>query len=738
MAMKISVFGCAPAALPWLLFGCILLGPGTLVQSQTTVPLTVEGYSVESNIASKSFTGAKQLTPPFMAVIAGPFLTIYDDSNPAAPTVVSSINAPSDIRDVAAYDNKSLLIADGPSGLLVYNFTDPYNPTLSGALSKYFAQSVAVSASGGYAYLASADPYIRIVKLTDPAHPHVVNTKTLHNATVYQLLVAGSTNKVLLAAAGGKGIEAFSLRHPRKPKLLSKVKAINAVGRIAVLGKLVAATDAKQGLVLISYPSWDNPRVEATMNIMPRPVDCAIFGSEPLVLAGQGTAGYTLVDASTPSAPVIAAQSSSPAPVQAVAAAASGWGGYLLCGKEGFWSLNVADPSTPAAAQLVSGAPGWNVVTSVGDIVYASQGSEVIITDLNTFSGSFTAPGFVNHLLIYNGLLFVSCAAAGLAIYNLSPSFPPTLLSVLPTTGAAGQVSVNGDLMAVASGDKGVDIVDITDPSNPSILGTWNAQQDSVVGVGFASQTILWVAQTFKGITALDLTNPTTPKALGTINYGSNYGDVVVSGDYLYEAAFDSGIRAVKIADPKNPKTTSEIKTGYAYGISLQGNVLLVSNGQFGLREFDLANPAIPAPVRVFESPGFCSASTLLADGERVTASKNGGLWVLSLSDCQGADLTLPCDNARLSPFGQPLFTWTGRTGAKYEVKISTDPAFPGKKTFTGKIKHKAFKTPYWIPNGNQWHTILKKGRGEVTLYWRVLFIEGSKSYSATRSFTIY
>lgn len=706
-------------------------------------PLTNEGYSVSYSETSLSFNGAKRLNPPYVAVMAGPFVDIYNDSTPSSPSFVSRIELPSDARDVAYSSLGLLLVADGPSGLLIYNLADPASPMLVGVFRKYDAVSAAVSEDGKFAYVTPGDSYFYVVKITSPANPRLQRTRTYNNAVISQLLVPSSSGKTLLVAAGPKGLLSYSIQHPRNPEFLARVRSLDATVRISESSRTVAVTDSHQGLVLVNYPSWDDPNVKGSLKLTPNIADCAFLKGGQVAVVAQGTGGASVIDTSDPDYPVVVSNDASLVNSRAVWGDGEAQVAFVLCGSNGLWTVDTGNPSSPTVNQFLPGKPSFSSIASKNNIAYVTAGDTIRVYDFSapsspTVSTTLTLPGTPEYLTVDGNLLFASCGNTGLRIYDVSTPSAPIYLSTVATPASPGQVSVAGTLAAVAVPSEGVTFVDISDPVNPAILSTWSNKPSITTGVAFSSPTVIWVTSTLT-LKSLDVTDPTSPKDLDTTTGTGHDGYLKVIDGFLYLASRDEGLRVYRISDPKSPKKLYEVNTGNAYDLNVNSTVMILSNGDYGVREYDLTDSKLPAPTAQFETPGFVSGAAVLDNGTVVAAATNGGLWALTRTGCPGTDLLLPCDDAWISPHVAPIFTWTARTNAKYKIKICQDPAFPSKKTFTGLIDNKAFSTPFWAPGKKAWKKIRKKGRGQATLYWRVAFIEsGVTTYSATRSLTVY
>ena len=183
--------------------------------------------------------------------------------------------------------------------------------------------------------------------------------------------------------------------------------------------------------------------------------------------------------------------------------------------------------------------------------------------------------------------------------------------------------------VVASAGDKGIQIIDITDPASPTataavtygtggfatIANPWDV--DTVV---IDSRTYAVVAaSTDNGIRIIDITDPASPNATAAVTYGtggfttlSNPWDVdtvvIDSRTYAVVAAYDdNGIQIIDITDPASPNATAAVTDGTGGFTTLAGaiNVDTVTIGprtyavvaaytDNGIQIIDITDPASP------------------------------------------------------------------------------------------------------------------------------------------------
>ncbi|MFZ1946842.1 MAG: hypothetical protein WAW06_04795, partial [bacterium] len=120
------------------------------------------------------------------------------------------------------------------------------------------------------------------------------------------------------------------------------------------------------------------------------------------------------------------------------------------------------------------------------------------------------------------------------------------------------------------------------------------------------SGTCAYVADLYAGLEVIDITDPASPQVLGSVGTpGSGYG-VAVSGTHAYVADYGSGLQAIDVTDPASPQIVGSVNTpGYAYGVVVSGRYAYVADESFGLQVIDISDPTSPQIVGSVNTPGY-------------------------------------------------------------------------------------------------------------------------------------
>ena len=174
---------------------------------------------------------------------------------------------------------------------------------------------------------------------------------------------------------------------------------------------------------------------------------------------------------------------------------------------------------------------------------------------------------------------------------------------------AALDVVVAGGLAYVATGISGLQIVDISSPENPEIIGYWDDNTGNAEGVA-VSGDYAYVAD--DGLYVISVTNPEHPEEVGYLDTLGYACDVTVSGDYAYVADWDSGLRVISVSDPEHPVEVGHYNTpGEARDVALsEDGLIYVADGtNVGIYRFTdpakVDDSSIPHPSSFILYPAY-------------------------------------------------------------------------------------------------------------------------------------
>ncbi|MCE7746707.1 MAG: hypothetical protein GPJ52_16390 [Candidatus Heimdallarchaeota archaeon] len=195
---------------------------------------------------------------------------------------------------------------------------------------------------------------------------------------------------------------------------------------------------------------------------------------------------------------------------------------------------------------------------------------------------------------VVENFAFVACWDSGLKIINVTNPTNLTEVGSYNDGVEVGSTFVSNDVAIVGKTDGGVLILNVSDPTNPQRFSQYNATgmpnvctiRDNIAFVAY------WEASGSR-IVFLNITNPVTPVFIGQYADGAETYDFQLKDDLLIIANSISGVYFVNISDLTNPTKIAQIDTSsQAYGVdSIEDYVFVGDSNTLEVVDFnDLTN----------------------------------------------------------------------------------------------------------------------------------------------------
>ncbi|WP_292350639.1 PGF-pre-PGF domain-containing protein [Methanomethylovorans sp. PtaU1.Bin093] len=301
-------------------------------------------------------------------------------------------------------------------------------------------------------------------------------------------------------------------------------------------------------------------------------------------------------------------------------------------------------------------------VAVAGDHAYLVQGQDLVILDISDVAalsevGRVSSVSEIYGIAVSGDHACIANGENGIAVVDVSVPSSPTIMGSYDTDGFARDVAISGNYAYVADGI-GLAIVDISVPSSPTLAGTYDT-------IGFATGITVsgnhaYVADDGKaifdgsnGIAIVDISTPSSPRQVGS--YGSIYAyGSAVSGNYAYVADY-SGLVILDVSDPSVPVLAgSYFSNGDSNGVAVSGNYAYVADGS-GVFVVDVSDPS--SPVYMGEYDGSNAYNVAMDDNYAFVADSIKGLVVFTISDFSGNYTENPTPEETDQP---PVISGTG------------------------------------------------------------------------------
>gem|GEM_PF-2164952 len=209
-----------------------------------------------------------------------------------------------------------------------------------------------------------------------------------------------------------------------------------------------------------------------------------------------------------------------------------------------------------------------------------------------TFVSDAMVSGYYRDVKIVGDRIY--CAVGyGVVVWTFdenSPNEPPVEIGRFPTPGQAYAIFIDDTLCYVADGSRGLRIYDVSDLNNVEELGVYE-ETTGFIGVT-VGEGVAYLARSRIGIYTVNVSDPTNPSLLGSIQFYTENGRLVLHNGYLWASLSNRGywLTAFDVSDPRNIRIAGQYQNaGAGGGFSFNGDVAFISRDS--LTVLDISNP---------------------------------------------------------------------------------------------------------------------------------------------------
>ena len=288
-------------------------------------------------------------------------------------------------------------------------------------------------------------------------------------------------------------------------------------------------------------------------------------------------------------------------------------------------------------------------------------------------------------------LAFIFLITSLLSVFNISSAQAASTQNdwnlVSQVGGTTQAVAVRDTYLYLGVGWH-VEIYDISNPDEMVLLGTSEILFDPIESLFTNNSNYLYAACGSSGLQILDISDPSDPRLAGSYNTLGYSEDVYVLDDHAILADGPNGIQIIDISDPQEPKQAAEAYSlTYVYDIEITGDTVFAAAGGSGMLVVDLTDPEQPQEIELIDMSGFVYGLTL-SENSIYTANAWGGVGIVDITDIKEPHVVdyVETDGWAMSVSHQEddLLVMDGANGVRlYDISSQT-PGFSGIYTETG------------------------------------------------------
>jgi hypothetical protein len=289
--------------------------------------------------------------------------------------------------------------------------------------------------------------------------------------------------------------------------------------------------------------------------------------------------------------------------------------------------LNISNPANP---QYLShdNIYSRNIAVS-GNNAYMSNSNGLKILDISNPINPIEIGEYLgfdaNGIFYLNNIIYIGHRYSGLKIINVTD--PASLILEGEYLDGPNQVYTDifvSDNICYIADYQGhnIKIIDVSDVSNPLLLNqTYFTSPNGGPNEVFTIGDITFVSVYDGGLKILNISDPTSPILINTYNEGGYYSGVYVSDDIAYLSNYYQGISVLNVTNPYSPKLLGNYNTGNTtspYDVFYYENILYSGYGNDGVKildpGFDTDEDGMPDAWETINNLNYLDPSDALED----------------------------------------------------------------------------------------------------------------------------
>ncbi|MGD0465565.1 MAG: PQQ-binding-like beta-propeller repeat protein [Gammaproteobacteria bacterium] len=189
---------------------------------------------------------------------------------------------------------------------------------------------------------------------------------------------------------------------------------------------------------------------------------------------------------------------------------------YLATNVAGLKIISIDDPTKPTLLNSYTNVNANNVIVTNNTILVAgTTGLHIFNKRTNQLAGSYLTASPVQSIDVKETTAFIATGSSGLQIVDISDTTRPTLLSSYTSTQFVNSITIIDTKALITDLNLGLQIIDINNLNKPILLGQYNAlvAARSITVTG----TMTFIVDN-NGLQVIDISSVTKPTLLGSYN----------------------------------------------------------------------------------------------------------------------------------------------------------------------------------------------------------------------------
>jgi hypothetical protein len=483
----------------------------------------------------------------------------------------------------------------------------------------------------------------------------------------------------------GRDFVVLNVSAPSSPSQLGRVTLPGILKSIAILGQYAYVADQEGGLQVVDITNPSAPAIRGFYPSTGYTEGITIFGGIAYVVdRGAGLEIFNLGNPTMPS--LLSSTNCGGGEDVLVNASANGVFAYVTTGGQ-LCVINVSQATAPALlGQTSMGSGGvFSIAMSGNYVVGASLNDQSIhmvdISNPNAPVDSRPSAGGYgtcspSAVAVANNYLYAMSDVSGIGfvVFQISGNTLTYVAEIANMASTGYNMVASGNQIYVAGGYSGLEILNVSNPFSPSLLGQYN---DSGLFSGNYSSCAVTgnsLCAPLGGFNVFDVSQPSHGTLAATLSAG---GSPVVAANgiaYCANATANSGVQIIRVTTPASPQLLGSISNTVIFDGSMQlsGNTLYVAGENLATEQprfvaIDVSNPSSPRVSCTKDFTEFSSglgslATSVAVSGSKVVVGIHSSAGVVQLNVLDISNLSAPVEKGSIANIGYP-----------HDIRMSSD-----------------------------------------------------------------
>ena len=445
-------------------------------------------------------------------------------------------------------------------------------------------------------------------------------------------------DRLLFIAVGSHGVQVVDVADPAAPRTLSTTRTLGPAFSIALAGDVAWVSTVWSGIQAFDVSDPTDPGRIGPVFPSSEGFGLTVAGG---VLWATSDLGLHAIDIADPTRPRVLSTAASS---QAFAVEVVGHLAYTAADWAGLDIFDVGDPTQPVfLGRFTHGENQTNDVAVDGQTAYIISYDSLWVVDVSDPEhprqlARHEDLGYSQgHSLALDGAwLAVAAGVRGLNVLDVTDPTEPITVHTRAVAGSPRALALEGEVVFLASlesGGGGFRSIDISNPSSPTLvggpIGPSELRSEKIVVIdGYA-----YVGDFDGGLHTFDVRNPHNPVFGRSIDEPSRHTwDLAASGGYLLAAGGHDGLFVFRRDSPLNPIEAGRLDYGSEVrGVAAGDGIAYIVGVGLGLTLVDLTDPS--EPMVIHQHSDFGAFKVAVSDSIAYVAAAHSGLIIIDVSN---------------------------------------------------------------------------------------------------------